>query len=144
MCAKYIKCSIKSRRGERFHHRILTVHLGFSRVFQEPHSDGPKGCSINQFHFFRNQVVLFCSLCLPVSCHVLTQYSIITQAKLGDELLDYKDLAALPKIKAIYNIDRPDMLTYSPYISYSAEDRPQGEVFCHCERKAPHCMHTFQ
>ncbi|KAJ8390284.1 hypothetical protein AAFF_G00108530 [Aldrovandia affinis] len=51
----------------------------------------------------------------------------IIYAKLGDELLDYKDLAALPKIKAIYNIDRPDMLTYSPYVSYPAEDRTYGE-----------------
>uniref|UniRef100_A0A6Q2XHG2 Actin-binding LIM protein 2 n=1 Tax=Esox lucius TaxID=8010 RepID=A0A6Q2XHG2_ESOLU len=38
----------------------------------------------------------------------------VIYAKLGDETLDYKDLAALPKIKAIYNIDRPDMLSYSP------------------------------
>ncbi|KAJ8382191.1 hypothetical protein SKAU_G00029690 [Synaphobranchus kaupii] len=51
----------------------------------------------------------------------------VIYAKLGDELLDYKDLAALPKIKAIYNIDRPDMLTYSPYITYHTEDRPHGE-----------------
>ncbi|OCT99293.1 hypothetical protein XELAEV_18005080mg, partial [Xenopus laevis] len=47
----------------------------------------------------------------------------VIYAKLGDEILDYKDLAALPKNKAIYNIDRPDMITYSPYISYSADDR---------------------
>ncbi|RXN11167.1 actin-binding LIM 2 isoform X6 [Labeo rohita] len=50
-----------------------------------------------------------------------------SKAKLGDELLDYKDLAALPKIKAIYNIDRPDMLSYSPYVSYPVEDRTFGE-----------------
>ncbi|KAM9834267.1 actin-binding LIM protein 2 isoform 4-T4 [Syngnathus typhle] len=48
-------------------------------------------------------------------------------AKLGEELLDYKDLAALPKTKAIYNIDRPDMLSYSPYVSYTSEDRPYSE-----------------
>ncbi|XP_031751184.1 actin-binding LIM protein 2 isoform X4 [Xenopus tropicalis] len=47
----------------------------------------------------------------------------VIYAKLGDEILDYKDLAALPKNKAIYNIDRPDMISYSPYISYSADDR---------------------
>ncbi|XP_041123085.1 actin-binding LIM protein 2 isoform X8 [Polyodon spathula] len=47
----------------------------------------------------------------------------VIYAKLGDELLDYKDLAALPKIKAIYDIDRPDMLTYSPYINYPSDDR---------------------
>uniref|UniRef100_A0A2I3GFA5 Actin binding LIM protein family member 2 n=1 Tax=Nomascus leucogenys TaxID=61853 RepID=A0A2I3GFA5_NOMLE len=33
------------------------------------------------------------------------------------------DLAALPKSKAIYDIDRPDMISYSPYISHSAGDR---------------------
>lgn len=54
------------------------------------------------------------------------------QAKLGEEMLDYKDLAALPKTKAIYNIDRPDMLSYSPYVSYPSEERHYGEV------KRPH------
>ncbi|XP_057711885.1 actin-binding LIM protein 2 isoform X3 [Corythoichthys intestinalis] len=48
-------------------------------------------------------------------------------AKLGEETLDYKDLAALPKTKAIYNIDRPDMLSYSPYVSYPSEERHYGE-----------------
>ncbi|XP_040191310.1 actin-binding LIM protein 2 isoform X7 [Rana temporaria] len=47
----------------------------------------------------------------------------VIYAKLGDEIIDYKDLAALPKSKAIYNIDRPDMISYSPYISYSSDDR---------------------
>ncbi|XP_048092226.1 actin-binding LIM protein 2 isoform X10 [Alosa alosa] len=51
----------------------------------------------------------------------------VIYAKLGEELLDYKDLAALPKTKAIYNIDRPDMLSYSPYISYPADERVYGE-----------------
>lgn len=52
----------------------------------------------------------------------------LTQAKLGDEMLDYKDLAALPKTKAIYNIDRPDLLCYSPYVSYPSEERHYAEV----------------
>nr|XP_020661448.1 actin-binding LIM protein 2 isoform X3 [Pogona vitticeps] len=47
----------------------------------------------------------------------------VIYAKLGDEILDYRDLAALPKDKAIYNIDRPDMISYSPYISYVTDDR---------------------
>ncbi|XP_055756389.1 actin-binding LIM protein 2-like isoform X1 [Salvelinus fontinalis] len=51
----------------------------------------------------------------------------VIYAKLGDETLDYKDLAALPKIKAIYNIDRPDMLSYAPYVSYPSEERHYGE-----------------
>ncbi|XP_070614222.1 actin-binding LIM protein 2 [Erythrolamprus reginae] len=48
----------------------------------------------------------------------------IIYAKLGEQTLDYRDLAALPKDKAIYNIDRPDMISYSPYISHSTHDRP--------------------
>ncbi|KAM4854441.1 actin-binding LIM protein 2 isoform 4-T4 [Thomomys bottae] len=47
----------------------------------------------------------------------------VIYAKLGDEILDYRDLAALPKSKAIYNIDRPDMISYSPYVSHAAGDR---------------------
>lgn len=47
----------------------------------------------------------------------------LSQAKLGDEILDYRELAALPKSKAIYSIDRPDMISYAPYISHSAGDR---------------------
>nr|XP_040148654.1 actin-binding LIM protein 2 isoform X14 [Ictidomys tridecemlineatus] len=47
----------------------------------------------------------------------------VIYAKLGDEILDYRDLAALPKSKAIYNIDRPDMISYSPYVSHCAGDR---------------------
>ncbi|XP_023375444.1 actin-binding LIM protein 2 [Pteropus vampyrus] len=47
----------------------------------------------------------------------------VIYAKLGDEVLDYRDLAALPRDKAIYNIDRPDMISYSPYISRMATDR---------------------
>ncbi|KAM8881608.1 actin-binding LIM protein 2 [Synchiropus picturatus] len=51
----------------------------------------------------------------------------VIYAKLGEEMLDYKDLAALPKTKAIYNIDRPDMLSYSPYVSYPSEERHYSE-----------------
>nr|XP_008114127.1 PREDICTED: actin-binding LIM protein 2 isoform X5 [Anolis carolinensis] len=47
----------------------------------------------------------------------------VIYAKLGDEILDYRDLAALPKNKAIYDIDRPDMISYSPYISYVTDER---------------------
>ncbi|XP_047241715.1 actin-binding LIM protein 2 isoform X12 [Girardinichthys multiradiatus] len=51
----------------------------------------------------------------------------VIYAKLGEEMLDYKDLAALPKTKAIYDIDRPDLLSYSPYISYPSEERHYEE-----------------
>ncbi|KAG8508670.1 Actin-binding LIM protein 2, partial [Galemys pyrenaicus] len=53
----------------------------------------------------------------------------VIYAKLGDEILDYRDLAALPRNKAIYDIDRPDMISYTPYVSHSVGDRQSyGEV----------------
>ncbi|KAG7251785.1 hypothetical protein CRUP_023545, partial [Coryphaenoides rupestris] len=34
-----------------------------------------------------------------------------------------------PQVKAIYNIDRPDMLSYSPYVSYPSEERTYSENY---------------
>uniref|UniRef100_A0AAR2KWZ8 LIM zinc-binding domain-containing protein n=1 Tax=Pygocentrus nattereri TaxID=42514 RepID=A0AAR2KWZ8_PYGNA len=44
-------------------------------------------------------------------------------AKVENEILKYKDLAALPKIKAIYDVQRPDLIPYESYHRYSSDDR---------------------
>uniref|UniRef100_A0A8C4X1X1 Actin binding LIM protein 1b n=1 Tax=Eptatretus burgeri TaxID=7764 RepID=A0A8C4X1X1_EPTBU len=44
-------------------------------------------------------------------------------AKVDNEILDYKNLAAIPKVKAIYDIERPDMISYEPYLAYNLEER---------------------
>uniref|UniRef100_A0A3Q2XBR6 Actin binding LIM protein family, member 3 n=1 Tax=Hippocampus comes TaxID=109280 RepID=A0A3Q2XBR6_HIPCM len=46
-------------------------------------------------------------------------------ARLANEFLDYKDLAALPKIKAIYEVQQPDLIcsSYQPYQRYTSDDR---------------------
>ncbi|XP_036793721.1 actin-binding LIM protein 3 isoform X2 [Oncorhynchus mykiss] len=44
-------------------------------------------------------------------------------AKVENEVLNYKDLAALPKIKAIYDVQRPDLIPYESYHRYSSDDR---------------------
>ncbi|NXC13130.1 ABLM1 protein, partial [Corythaeola cristata] len=53
-------------------------------------------------------------------------------AKVDNEILDYKDLAAIPKVKAIYDIERPDLITYEPFYTSAYEDRQErqslGEV----------------
>uniref|UniRef100_A0A8C4N5A9 HP domain-containing protein n=1 Tax=Eptatretus burgeri TaxID=7764 RepID=A0A8C4N5A9_EPTBU len=36
-------------------------------------------------------------------------------ARVDNEMLDYKDLAAIPRVKAIYDIERPDLITYEPH-----------------------------
>lgn len=54
------------------------------------------------------------------------------QAKVDNEILDYKDLAAIPKVKAIYDIERPDLITYEPFYTSAYEERQErqslGEV----------------
>ncbi|XP_051487307.1 actin-binding LIM protein 3 isoform X2 [Apus apus] len=43
-------------------------------------------------------------------------------AKVDNEILNYKDLAALPKIKAIYEVQRPDLISYEPYHRYMSDE----------------------
>ncbi|XP_077470108.1 actin-binding LIM protein 1a isoform X13 [Stigmatopora argus] len=43
-------------------------------------------------------------------------------AKVDNEILDYRDLAAIPKVKAIYDIERPDLITYEPMYTTSLEE----------------------
>ncbi|XP_060896587.1 actin-binding LIM protein 1a isoform X6 [Labrus mixtus] len=48
-------------------------------------------------------------------------------AKVDNEILDYRDLAAIPKVKAIYDIERPDLITYEPLYSTSLEERDERQ-----------------
>ncbi|XP_073540741.1 actin-binding LIM protein 1 isoform X8 [Phyllobates terribilis] len=45
------------------------------------------------------------------------------RAKVDDEILDYKDLAAIPKVKAIYDIERPDLITYESFHTSTYDER---------------------
>lgn len=38
---------------------------------------------------------------------------------MDNEVLGYKDLAAIPKDKAILDIERPDLMIYEPHFTYS-------------------------
>ncbi|XP_051506712.1 actin-binding LIM protein 1-like isoform X1 [Myxocyprinus asiaticus] len=48
-------------------------------------------------------------------------------AKVDNEILDYKDLAAIPKVKAIYDIERPDLINYEPLYSTSLDEADERE-----------------
>uniref|UniRef100_A0A5F8GJP4 Dematin n=1 Tax=Monodelphis domestica TaxID=13616 RepID=A0A5F8GJP4_MONDO len=43
-------------------------------------------------------------------------------AKMDNQVLGYKDLAAIPKDKAILDIERPDLMIYEPHFTYSLLD----------------------
>ncbi|XP_068999748.1 dematin-like isoform X1 [Embiotoca jacksoni] len=44
-------------------------------------------------------------------------------ARVEDSVIGYKDLAALPRDKAILDIERPDLMIYQPHYSYSPLER---------------------
>lgn len=60
------------------------------------------------------------------------------QARVKNEILDYKDLAALPKVKAIYEVQQPDLISssYQPYHRYTSDDRL--DTYSYGEVQLPH------
>ncbi|XP_014874171.1 actin-binding LIM protein 3-like isoform X3 [Poecilia latipinna] len=46
-------------------------------------------------------------------------------ARVENEIFDYKDLAALPKVKAIYEVQQPDLISssYQPFHRYTSDER---------------------
>lgn len=53
------------------------------------------------------------SLCLMSIFCVFSLSSLSwSQAKVDNEIIDYRDLAAIPRVKAIYDIEHPDMISY--------------------------------
>lgn len=59
---------------------------------------------------------------LLIFLSVSVSISPFPQAKVDNEILNYKDLAALPKIKAIYEVQRPDLISYEPYHRYTSDE----------------------
>ncbi|KAG7230083.1 hypothetical protein INR49_009803 [Caranx melampygus] len=55
----------------------------------------------------------------------LVQAYLAHRAKVDNEILDYRDLAAIPKVKAIYDIERPDLITYEPMYTTSLDEREE-------------------
>ncbi|KAI3362506.1 hypothetical protein L3Q82_012796, partial [Scortum barcoo] len=48
-------------------------------------------------------------------------------ARLNDQVVAYRDLAALPRDKAILQVERPDLMTYQPHLSFSPLDHAAAE-----------------
>ncbi|XP_035291690.1 dematin-like isoform X4 [Anguilla anguilla] len=46
-------------------------------------------------------------------------------AKMDNQVIGYKDLAAIPKDKAILDIERPDLMIYEPHFNYSSLERSE-------------------
>ncbi|KAJ6668462.1 hypothetical protein lerEdw1_011944 [Lerista edwardsae] len=112
-CARCVKCSQMFAEGEE-------MYLQGTAIWHPACRQAAKAEEKAKFQETRTSSESIISV--PVS-NTSGSPSRVIYAKLGDQILDYRDLAALPKNKAIYDIDRPDMISYSPYISYSSDDR---------------------
>uniref|UniRef100_A0A4W5QH17 Dematin actin binding protein n=1 Tax=Hucho hucho TaxID=62062 RepID=A0A4W5QH17_9TELE len=44
------------------------------------------------------------------------------KARVNDEVVEYRDMAALPRDKSILQVERPDLMTYQPHLTYSPLD----------------------
>lgn len=94
----------------------------------------PDVCMIHRCHHTSVLQIVYLWLMLSVVFGVCWCASFL-QARVKNEILDYKDLAALPKVKAIYEVQQPDLISSScqPYNRYTSDDRLDtyiyGEVF---------------
>ncbi|XP_077593409.1 dematin isoform X2 [Stigmatopora nigra] len=48
-------------------------------------------------------------------------------ARVDERAVAYRDLAALPRDKAILQVERPDLMTYRPHLSFSPLDAPRRQ-----------------
>ncbi|XP_077479243.1 dematin [Stigmatopora argus] len=48
-------------------------------------------------------------------------------ARVDERAVAYRDLAALPRDKAILEVERPDLMTYRPHLSFSPLDAPRRQ-----------------
>uniref|UniRef100_A0A8C2Z177 Dematin actin binding protein n=1 Tax=Cyclopterus lumpus TaxID=8103 RepID=A0A8C2Z177_CYCLU len=49
-------------------------------------------------------------------------------ARVNDQVVGYRDLAALPRDKAILQVERPDLMTYQPHLTFSPLDPPRRQL----------------
>ncbi|XP_076127449.1 dematin-like [Alosa pseudoharengus] len=62
------------------------------------------------------------SVCSLRGPHVPGSPAVTIVAKMDDQVIGYKDLAAIPKDKAILDIERPDLMMYEPHFSYTPSE----------------------
>lgn len=48
-------------------------------------------------------------------------------ARVHDQVVGYRDLAALPRDKSILQVERPDLMTYQPHLTFSPLDLPRRQ-----------------
>ncbi|KAM9810111.1 actin-binding LIM protein 1a isoform 16-T17 [Syngnathus typhle] len=114
-CARCSRCNQMFTEGEEMYLQGSTVwHPGCKNTTrtEEKHRERPTRSSSE-------------SICSRPGSSIPGSPGHTIYAKVDNEILDYRDLAAIPKVKAIYDIERPDLITYEPMYTTSMEEREE-------------------
>ncbi|XP_041645361.1 actin-binding LIM protein 1-like isoform X8 [Cheilinus undulatus] len=116
-CARCSRCNQMFTEGEEMYLQGSTVwHPGCKNTTrtEERHRERPTRSSSE-------------SICSRPGSSVPGSPGHTIYAKVDNEILDYRDLAAIPKVKAIYDIERPDLITYEPLYTTSLDERDERQ-----------------
>uniref|UniRef100_G3NHV0 Actin binding LIM protein 1a n=2 Tax=Gasterosteus aculeatus aculeatus TaxID=481459 RepID=G3NHV0_GASAC len=115
-CARCSRCNQMFTEGEEMYLQGSTVwHPGCKNTTrtEERHRERPTRSSSE-------------SICSRPGSSIPGSPGHTIYAKVDNEILDYRDLAAIPKVKAIYDIERPDLITYEPLYTTSLDEREES------------------
>ncbi|XP_070772475.1 actin-binding LIM protein 1-like isoform X7 [Enoplosus armatus] len=116
-CARCSRCNQMFTEGEEMYLQGSTVwHPGCKNTTrtEERHRERPTRSSSE-------------SICSRPGSSIPGSPGHTIYAKVDNEILDYRDLAAIPKVKAIYDIERPDLITYEPLYTTSLDEREERQ-----------------
>ncbi|MEQ2287617.1 Actin-binding LIM protein 1, partial [Ameca splendens] len=114
-CARCSRCNQMFTEGEEMYLQGSTVwHPGCKNTTrtEERHRERPTRSSSE-------------SICSRPGSSIPGSPGHTIHAKVDNEILDYRDLAAIPKVKAIYDIERPDLITYEPMYTTSLDEKEE-------------------
>ncbi|XP_072293631.1 actin-binding LIM protein 1a isoform X5 [Eucyclogobius newberryi] len=114
-CARCSRCNQMFTEGEEMYLQGSTVwHPGCKNTTrtEERHRERPTRSSSE-------------SICSRPGSSIPGSPGHTIYAKVDNEILDYRDLAAIPKVKAIYDIERPDLITYEPMYTTSLDEQDE-------------------
>ncbi|XP_040029868.2 actin-binding LIM protein 3 isoform X5 [Gasterosteus aculeatus] len=136
-CSRYISGRVLEAGGKHYHPTCARCSR-CSMMFKEGEEMYLTGCEVwhplckqaaRTERRLRHRRLSEASLSPPGSS--IGSPSRVICARVENQFLDYKDLAALPKVKAIYEVQQPDLISssYQPYQRYTSDDRLESYTY---------------
>nr|XP_040029866.1 actin-binding LIM protein 3 isoform X6 [Gasterosteus aculeatus aculeatus] len=136
-CSRYISGRVLEAGGKHYHPTCARCSR-CSMMFKEGEEMYLTGCEVwhplckqaaRAERRLRHRRLSEASLSPPGSS--IGSPSRVICARVENQFLDYKDLAALPKVKAIYEVQQPDLISssYQPYQRYTSDDRLESYTY---------------